>query len=323
MTTVAPGWYPDPAAPESGALRWWSGEAWTTHVQAPPMLPPMPEPQLNPVEPAYVPFSSANTYQYAEAEAPAKKRPISVAFAAVALIVGAGLAAGAVFGIPALFGPTGAMALTAGTPYVAPTPVPFGADLGDTTTPLSTAAIPTKVPADTTASSALKVEVASAAKLVAIARPCAALWYTSPVTDADSTSIDPVQSLPIYGSKDLLITSIARQFSTVEAAEAQQANLLTLMKNCQRPNLNALGSISTSPSTLLLNYAPAAAIGWTSVVHGSKETLTFQSVQERVANRTVRVVCIENGAQPTAAVTSACAHNLASVAQVLTAAKPG
>lgn len=33
----APGWYPDPAAPES--LRWWSGAAWTEHVSPPVTVP--------------------------------------------------------------------------------------------------------------------------------------------------------------------------------------------------------------------------------------------------------------------------------------------
>lgn len=32
MTTVAPGWYPDP----QGVTRWWDGQAWTQHVAPPP-----------------------------------------------------------------------------------------------------------------------------------------------------------------------------------------------------------------------------------------------------------------------------------------------
>ena len=50
-TAPAAGWYPDPAEP--GRSRWWSGEAWTDHVQpAQPADPAMPASVGVPVEPA-------------------------------------------------------------------------------------------------------------------------------------------------------------------------------------------------------------------------------------------------------------------------------
>jgi general stress protein CsbA len=43
--TVPPaGWYPDPAG--SDGQRWWSGDAWTDHVHAPPAAEPDPQPDL-------------------------------------------------------------------------------------------------------------------------------------------------------------------------------------------------------------------------------------------------------------------------------------
>ncbi|MGY1705568.1 LURP-one-related/scramblase family protein [Geodermatophilus sp. SYSU D00697] len=45
-----PGWYPDPAG--SGGTRWWDGQGWTAHVQAPAPPPPVPTvAQLPPVHP--------------------------------------------------------------------------------------------------------------------------------------------------------------------------------------------------------------------------------------------------------------------------------
>ncbi len=34
MTTTPPGWYPDPGGPPGARLRWWDGNAWTSHVNA-------------------------------------------------------------------------------------------------------------------------------------------------------------------------------------------------------------------------------------------------------------------------------------------------
>ena len=34
MTATPSGWYPDPGGPPGARLRWWDGNAWTTHVKA-------------------------------------------------------------------------------------------------------------------------------------------------------------------------------------------------------------------------------------------------------------------------------------------------
>lgn len=34
MTGTPPGWYPDPGGPPGSRVRWWDGNAWTTHVNA-------------------------------------------------------------------------------------------------------------------------------------------------------------------------------------------------------------------------------------------------------------------------------------------------
>lgn len=49
-SSVAPGWYPDPAAggAPTGTLRWWDGTAWTEHVQAAAPQPPQPAPMQQP-----------------------------------------------------------------------------------------------------------------------------------------------------------------------------------------------------------------------------------------------------------------------------------
>jgi uncharacterized protein YxjI len=43
-----PGWYPDPAG--SGGTRWWNGQSWTEHVQAPPTPAPPPPPVQQPAQ---------------------------------------------------------------------------------------------------------------------------------------------------------------------------------------------------------------------------------------------------------------------------------
>lgn len=48
----APGWYPDPAS--TGASRWWSGQAWTDHVQ-PAVVAPAPQPVAVAVAPVMAP----------------------------------------------------------------------------------------------------------------------------------------------------------------------------------------------------------------------------------------------------------------------------
>ena len=45
-----PGWYPDPAG--GAGTRWWNGQGWTEHVQAPTPPPPPPPPPAAPVPPA-------------------------------------------------------------------------------------------------------------------------------------------------------------------------------------------------------------------------------------------------------------------------------
>jgi hypothetical protein len=239
-------------------------------------------------------------------------------------VVAAGLAAGANFGIPALMGPTGPMAISEGTPYVAPTMVPIGADLTDTTAPLSTAAVPSKVPTETTAKSALVLEKASVSKISnGIRQGCDALDYSSPVTDADVSSADPLQILPAYASNDVVITAVARQFPSVETANQQQAGLTKMINNCTHDSGAAVGTITVAPSNLEVNYAPVVSVGWTSTVYGTKGDGIIQEVEERMGNRTVRVTCIENTTNPSAAVEAACAHELLSVSQILSAAKPG
>jgi uncharacterized protein DUF2510 len=47
--TAPPGWHPDPSNP-GGALRWWDGNAWTTHTQQAP--PGAPAVAASPVHPS-------------------------------------------------------------------------------------------------------------------------------------------------------------------------------------------------------------------------------------------------------------------------------
>jgi hypothetical protein len=42
MTATPPGWYPDPGGPPGSRVRWWDGNAWTTHVNA-NVAPPAPQ----------------------------------------------------------------------------------------------------------------------------------------------------------------------------------------------------------------------------------------------------------------------------------------
>ena len=48
-TLPAPGWYDDPFQQVAGQQRWWSGEAWTDFVEAPPEAAAMPVPTPAPV----------------------------------------------------------------------------------------------------------------------------------------------------------------------------------------------------------------------------------------------------------------------------------
>lgn len=48
--TSSPGWYPDPQG--SGRQRWWDGQRWTEHYQAPPAQPIPPAPVGLPASPA-------------------------------------------------------------------------------------------------------------------------------------------------------------------------------------------------------------------------------------------------------------------------------
>jgi uncharacterized RDD family membrane protein YckC len=53
MSQIAPGWYPDPAAPTSPQpmLRWWDGSTWTDHVQPVGTLRSAPAPRPGPTTP--------------------------------------------------------------------------------------------------------------------------------------------------------------------------------------------------------------------------------------------------------------------------------
>jgi uncharacterized protein YxjI len=62
-----PGWYPDPAG--SGGTRWWNGQGWTEHVQAPPTPPPPPPPVQQQTSPSSPPPSAGQHAQVPQAVA--------------------------------------------------------------------------------------------------------------------------------------------------------------------------------------------------------------------------------------------------------------
>jgi Scramblase/Protein of unknown function (DUF2510) len=64
-----PGWYPDPAG--GAGTRWWDGQGWTDHVQAPAASqPPQPTPPQTPTPP-----------QFAEADQARHQQPVQQAVA--------------------------------------------------------------------------------------------------------------------------------------------------------------------------------------------------------------------------------------------------
>ena len=77
----AAGWYPDPAGP--GSSRWWSGQAWTDHVQ-PSAVAVAPEPAAVAVAPVSIaPAYVAPVYAPAEPVAPVAVAPAAAAPASV------------------------------------------------------------------------------------------------------------------------------------------------------------------------------------------------------------------------------------------------
>jgi uncharacterized protein YxjI len=64
-----PGWYADPAG--SGGTRWWDGQGWTQHVQAPPSPPPAPTVAVQPPPGA----GSPSAVQAPAQQAPARYGP--------------------------------------------------------------------------------------------------------------------------------------------------------------------------------------------------------------------------------------------------------
>ncbi|MGY1689137.1 phospholipid scramblase-related protein [Geodermatophilus sp. SYSU D01105] len=65
-----PGWYPDPAG--SGGTRWWDGQGWTAHVQAPA---PPPAPTVAPLPPAPPGSGSPGAVRAPAQRAPARYGP--------------------------------------------------------------------------------------------------------------------------------------------------------------------------------------------------------------------------------------------------------
>lgn len=102
-TSPAPGWYPDPAGGGSGALRWWTGSAWTddtadhpwssasTPVTPPPAVPVVTSAPPATEGPAWVGSAAqvppASPYaEQADGATPRRRRPV-VGLVALALVV--------------------------------------------------------------------------------------------------------------------------------------------------------------------------------------------------------------------------------------------
>ncbi|MGY1615629.1 LURP-one-related/scramblase family protein [Geodermatophilus sp. SYSU D00691] len=69
-----PGWYPDPAG--SGGTRWWNGQGWTDHVQAPPAPPPPPPPPVQQQAPP-PPVQHQGHQQVPQQHAPAPQQTVA------------------------------------------------------------------------------------------------------------------------------------------------------------------------------------------------------------------------------------------------------